>query len=102
MVAVSLKNDGTPLSGSRTVTTATPATVTGIPTGNTCSVTSEDALTLVSGYTWGTPTISAPVSIADTTGTHTVTIGNSILKDRGTFTIAKTLKNRRAASRQRD
>ena len=42
-------------------------TVSGIPTGNTCTVT-EDALAPISGYTWGTPTFTPSSIVISTKG----------------------------------
>src|SRR5687768_1034240 len=63
------------------------------PTGNTCSVV-EATPAPIPGYTWGTPTYDpASIVIADTTSTFTITVQNSIRRDRGSFTIAKTTSN---------
>ena len=84
---------GTGFTGSRSVAAGGTATVSGIPTGNTCTV-SEAALAPITGYTWAAPTYSpASIVISDTTSNFTLTVGNSITRDRGTLTIAKTLSN---------
>jgi uncharacterized repeat protein (TIGR01451 family) len=88
-----LDTNGSPLTGQRSVASGGSATVAGIPTGNTCTVT-EVALAPIAGFTWAAPTYSpASIVIGSTNGSFTVTVGNSITRDRGTFTIAKTTNN---------
>jgi hypothetical protein len=53
---------------------------------------SEAALTPITGYTWGTPTVTPDhVVIADKTSTFTLTVANSISRDHGSLVLAKTL-----------
>ena len=60
---------GTGYTGSRSVSTSTPATVTGIPTGNSCTVT-EVAPAAIGGFTWAAPTYSpSSIVINSTSGT---------------------------------
>jgi hypothetical protein len=74
-------NCGTGYTGSRSVAAGGTATVTGIPTGNSCSV-SEAALTPIAGYAWAAPTYSpASIVITNTTSTFTLTVANSIRRD---------------------
>ena len=84
----------TALTGEKSIAPGSPATVSGIPTGNTCSVT-EVAPDPIPGYTWQQPITYTPASIEieDETGEFLITVGNTITKDRGTFTIAKSLTN---------
>jgi hypothetical protein len=86
-------NCGTGYTGNFSVANGASQMVTGIPTGNTCSVI-ETAPALIGGYTWGTTTYT-PASIAISTkgGTFEVVIGNSITRDRGSLRILKTLSN---------
>ncbi len=86
--------NGAALTGSRNVPANGSASVSGIPTGNTCSVT-EVAPDAIPGYTWQQPITYSPASIEieDETGEFLITVGNTITKDRGTFTIAKSLTN---------
>jgi hypothetical protein len=93
-----LDTDGSALTGNRSIAPGSPATVTGIPTGNTCSVT-ETAPDAILGYTWGTITYTpASIKINDTTSTFKITVGNSITRDRGSLQIKKTLSNPDSAS----
>ena len=63
--------------------------VTGIPTGNTCSV-SEPTPAPIAGYNWSTPVISpASIVIANTTGTFTITVANEIKTGLGALTVTK-------------
>ena len=68
-------------------------TISGIPTGNTCSVV-ETAPAAITGYTWGTATYT-PSSIVISTkgGTFEIVVGNSITRDLGNFKITKTTSN---------
>jgi uncharacterized protein DUF5979/prealbumin domain-containing protein len=86
-------NCGTGYTGTWSVADGGSQTVTGIPTGNTCSVT-EDALSPISGYTWGTPTFN-PASIVISTKDQTfeIVVGNSINRDRGSLKITKQTSN---------
>ena len=89
---------GTGYTGTWSVADGGSQTVTGIPTGNSCTVT-EDALAPISGYTWGTPTFTpASIVISSKGGTFTITVGNSITRDRGSLKIYKTLSNPDGAS----
>ncbi len=84
---------GTGYTGSVSVAPGSPATVNGIPTGNTCTVT-EVAPAVIPGYTWGTISYSpASVTIDTKGGTFSITVGNSITRDRGTLTIVKKVVN---------
>ena len=84
-------DDGT--SGSKSVAPGSPATVSGIPTGSTCTVT-EVAPAAISGYTWGAITYSpTSIVISSKGGTFTITVGNSITRDRGSLTIVKNVVN---------
>ena len=68
-------------------------TISGIPTGNTCSVV-ETAPAPIPGYTWG-PITYTPATIVISTkgGTFEIVVGNSITRDRGNFKITKTTSN---------
>ncbi len=83
-------NCGTGFTGQvTTLSPSTPVTVSGIPTGNTCTVT-EVTPTPIPGYTWGTITYTpASVVIATKGASFTITVGNSITRDRGTIVIIK-------------
>ena len=79
----------TELKGSKSVTTSTPATVSGIPTGNTCSVT-EVKPADIPGFTWGTITYTpSSIEIKDETSEFKITVGNTITKDRGALIVDK-------------
>jgi hypothetical protein len=68
-------------------------TITGIPTGNTCSVV-ETAPAVIPGYTWGTITYTPEtIVISDKNGTFEIVVGNSITHDRGNFKITKSTSN---------
>jgi len=84
---------GAGFTGTWSVAAGASQTVSGIPTGNTCSVT-EDALAAITGFTWGTPTFT-PTSIVVSTkgGTFEIVVGNSITRDRGTLTVVKKVVN---------
>ena len=75
--------------GTRSISGLVSATVTGIPTGNTCTVT-ETAPSAIAGFTWAAATYT-PASQVMTTGGKTITVGNAITRDRGMLTISKTL-----------
>src|SRR5262249_54787405 len=84
---------GALITGSRSVAAGGTATVSGIPTGKTCTVT-EAALAPIAGYTWAAPTYSpASIVIGGTTSTSPLAVGISITHNRGTLTIATTLSN---------
>ena len=76
--------------GSGSVAAGASATVTGIPTGNTCTVT-EVAPTPIPGFTWGAIDLHAGLDgdRAPRAARSTITVGNSITRDRGTLTIVK-------------
>ncbi len=85
-------NCGTGYTGTVSVSTSTPVTVNGIPTGSTCTVT-EVAPAAIAGYTWGAITYTpASVTIATKDGTFEISVGNSITRDRGTIIIKKITK----------
>jgi hypothetical protein len=82
---------GVGYTGQVTVTTTTPATVTGIPVGNVCTV-SEVAPDPITGYTWGTISYSpTSVTISQADQTFIITVGNSITRDKGSLVLAKAL-----------
>lgn len=83
-------DDGT--SGNVSVAAGGSQTVSGIPTGSSCTV-SEPALAPIPGYTWGTPVVTgSPATIGKDT-TVEVTVANSITRDRGSLTIVKNVVN---------
>ena len=66
-------------------------TVSGIPTGNSCSV-SEAALTPVSLWTWQAPVITDPVTVDfDSATTDLVTVTNTISKDWLNLSLTKSV-----------
>ena len=80
---------GTGQTGQVSVSPGNPATVTGIPTGSTCTVT-EVAPAAIPGFTWGTITYTpASVVIGPKDSTVEITVGNSITRDRGSLRILK-------------
>jgi len=81
------------ITGTVSVGTDSPQTVTGIPTGYSCSV--EETLPAApTGYTWADPTYSPESIVVGTKGqTFTITVGNSITRDMGSLSIVKTLQN---------
>ncbi len=84
---------GTGYTGQVSVAPGSPATVNGIPTGSTCTVT-EVAPAAIPGYTWGTITYTpASVTIGTKDQTFTITVGNSITRDRGSLQIVKNVVN---------
>ena len=83
---------GTGYTGSVAVAAGGSQTVSGIPSGRQCTV-SEPALTPIPGFTWGTPVVSGSPATIGTGTTVEVTVANSITRDTGTLTIAKTLSN---------
>ena len=89
-----IDTDGDPLTGERSIAPGSPATVSGVPTGNTCSVT-EVAPDEIPGYTWQQPITYSPesIEIGEGEGPFAITVGNTITKNRGTFTIEKSLTN---------
>ena len=89
-------NCGIGFTGNTTISPTSPAVISGIPSGRTCSVT-EDALTPIPGYTWGTPAITpASVSIPNS-GNATITVANNLSRDLGSLAITKTLAEGSAA-----
>ena len=84
----------TALTGQKSIAPGSPATVSGIPTGNSCSVT-EVAPAPIAGYTWASPITYTPssIEIGEGEGPFAITVGNAITKNRGTFTIEKALTN---------
>jgi hypothetical protein len=79
------------LAGTTTVAVGSPRVISGIPTGTSCTVTEGD-LTAVNGFTWADPTVT-PVSVVMASGGKTITVANSISRDRGSLTITKTVSN---------
>ena len=68
-------------------------TISGIPTGNTCSVV-ETAPAPIAGYTWGPITYTpATITISTKGGTFEIVVANSITRDRGSLKISKSLSN---------
>ena len=80
---------GEGFTGTKSISVGSPATVTGIPTGNTCTVT-ETAPAGIAGFTWAAATYT-PASQVMTTAGKTITVGNAITRDRGDLVISKTL-----------
>src|SRR5262245_64621448 len=81
---------GTGYTGTWSVANGGSQTVTGIPTGNSCSVT-EDALAPITGYTWGSPTFTpASIEISTKGGTFEIVVDNSTMRDLGSRQITKT------------
>jgi uncharacterized repeat protein (TIGR01451 family) len=79
--------------GQKTVAPGSPATVDGIPTGSTCSVT-EVAPAAIPGYTWGPVTYTpASIDVSEKDQAFELTVGNSITRDRGSLRILKTVNN---------
>ena len=71
--------------------TATFVTQGNIPTGYSCAVT-EDARTVVPGYTWGTAVITGSPAVITTKDTeYTVAVENPLTRDTGSLKVAKTL-----------
>jgi uncharacterized repeat protein (TIGR01451 family) len=88
-------NCGNGYTGNFSVAAGAPQTISGIPTGSTCSVV-ETAPATIPNYTWGTITYTpATIDIANTTGTFEIVVGNSITRniDRGSFKITKHVTN---------
>ena len=83
-------NCGTGFTGNTTISPTSPAVISGIPSGRTCSVT-EDALTPIPGYTWGTPDITPASASIPNSGNTTITVANILTRDLGTLQITKTL-----------
>ena len=74
-----------------------PARISGIPTGSTCTVT-EAAPELIPGYTWGTVIYTpASVAISAKDQTFNINVDNSITRDPGSLQIIKTLNTPDAA-----
>lgn len=87
-------DDGSAHDGSVTVIAGRSETVSGIPTGTSCTV-SETPPTAPTGYTFGTPTLSpsATVTIAANDATVEVTTNNALSRDTGSLRILKTVSN---------
>ena len=84
-------NCGTGYTGNWSVADGASQTISGIPTGNSCSVT-EVAPTAIPGFTWADPTYTpASIVIGSTTGTFEIVVGNSITRDRGSLKLSKSL-----------
>ncbi len=84
---------GTGYTGNWSVANGGSQTVTGIPTGNTCSVV-ETAPAAIPGYTWAAATYTpSSIVISSKGGTFEIVVGNSITRDRGTLTIVKKVIN---------
>src|SRR5207253_17013 len=75
-----------------TYPTSGSVTITGIPTGSSCTVTETTMPTPPTGYSWGTPVISgSPASISTKGQTVTVNVKNTLTRDTGSLAITKTL-----------
>ena len=86
---------GTGYTGSWSVADGASQTISGIPTGNTCSV-SETAPAAIDGYSWAAPVYTpATVTIDTNAGTFEIVVTNSISKDqdRGSFKVTKSTTN---------
>src|SRR6185503_13917357 len=84
-------NCGTGYAGTFSVANGASQTVTGIPTGNVCSVV-ETAPAAISGYTWGAITYTpATIQISTKSQTFEIVVGNSITRDRGNLKIIKSV-----------
>jgi hypothetical protein len=84
---------GTGYTGTWSVANGASQTITGIPTGSTCSVV-ETAPAAISGYTWATPTYTpATIVVSTKDGTFEIVVANSITRDRGSLTIVKKVVN---------
>ncbi len=82
-------NCGTGYTGTWSVAAGASQTVSGIPTGNVCSVV-ETPPAPITGYTWGTITYTpATITILAKAGTYEIVVGNSITRDRGSLTVTK-------------
>jgi uncharacterized repeat protein (TIGR01451 family) len=79
---------GTGFTGQVNVAPGSPATVNGIPSGRTCSVT-EVAPAPIAGYTWGTITYTPASVVIGNNTTVEITVGNSITRDRGSIELRK-------------
>ena len=85
-------NCGTGYTGNFSVADGASQTITGIPTGNTCSVV-ETAPAAIPGYSWGPITYTpATIVIGTKGGTFEIVVGNSITRDRGTIIVIKNAK----------
>lgn len=85
--------------GNFSVASGGSQTVSGIPTGSTCTVT-EVTPAPIAGYTWATPTYNpASVSIGTKNQTFEITITNSISRDRGSLTVVKKVINDNGGSK---
>ncbi len=86
-------NCGTGYTGNWSVASGASQTISGIPTGNTCSVV-ETAPAAITGYTWGAATYTpATIVISAKAGTYEIVVGNSITRDLGNFKITKSTTN---------
>jgi len=84
---------GTGYTGVFSVADGASQTISGIPTGNECSVV-ETAPAAIPGYTWGPITYSpATIEISTKGGTFEIVVGNSITRDLGNFKVTKTTSN---------
>ena len=89
---------GAGYTGSVDVAPGFPATVNGIPTGNTCTVT-EVAPAAIPNYTWGSISYTPASVVISTKGdTFGITVVNSITRDPGSLQILKTLSNPNGAT----
>ncbi|MBN2844145.1 MAG: hypothetical protein JXM68_13745, partial [Sedimentisphaerales bacterium] len=83
-------DDGTAHDGTVTLTAGGTQTITGIPTGTTCTVTEPTLPTAPDGWTFGTPAFNPTdgiVTISETLAEVTVT--NTISRDLGELKISK-------------
>ncbi len=84
---------GTGYTGSWSVADGASQTISGIPTGNVCSV-AETAPVAIPGFTWGAANYTPATIVISTKGdTFEIVVGNSITRDRGSFKITKTTSN---------
>jgi hypothetical protein len=89
---------GSGYAGSVSVAPGTSVIVSGIPIGNACTV-YEAPPAPISGYTWGAVMYTpASVVIAAKDQTFSITVGNSITRDRGSLQIIKIINNPDGAS----
>jgi len=80
---------GTGYTGTWSVAAGGSQTISGIPTGNTCSVV-ETAPAAITGYTWGTVTYTPSSIVISTKGeTFEIVVTNSITRDKGSLKITK-------------
>ena len=84
---------GVGFTGNWSVASGASQTISGIPTGNTCSVV-EAAPAVIAGFSWAAPTYTpATIVISTKGGTFEIKVGNSITRDRGSLTIVKKVVN---------